>query len=92
MSLSRKAMKALYDSSKNYNDGKNRRLICYKGIINGGMILEDIKIGKKVDEAGINLYLDIRHTCDHFGTKRYTGDYQEYYAMSMIEDIMGEKK
>ena len=92
MRLSRKAMKALYDSSKHYNDGKDRRLICDIEIINGGMISEDIQIGKKLHEAGINLYLDIRHTCDHFGTKRYTGDYQEHYAMAMVEDIMGEKK
>jgi len=92
MRLSRKAMKALYDSSKHYNDGKDRRLICDIEIINGGIISEDIQIGKKLHEAGIKLYLDIRHTCDHFGTKRYTGDYQEHYAMAMVEDIMGAKK
>jgi hypothetical protein len=43
-------------------------------------------------DEGLKIYVDIKHTCDHFGTKRYKGDYQEHYAMSMIEDIMGEKK
>jgi hypothetical protein len=90
--LSRKAMKALYDVSTPYNDGKIRRLICDVQIINGGMISEDIQIGKKLKEAGIQSYLDIRHTCDHFGVKKYSGDYQYKYAETMLADLMEKGK
>ena len=90
--LSRKAMKALYDVSTPYNDGKIRRLICDVQIINGGMISEDIQIGKKLKEAGFQSYMDIRHTCSHFGMKKYEGDFQQQYAMSVLETIMENHK
>jgi hypothetical protein len=90
--LSRKAMKALYDASVPYNDGKERRLICDVQIINGGMISEDIQIGKKLKEAGFQSYLDIRHTCSHFGVKKYEGDYQYKYAETILEGLMENHK
>jgi hypothetical protein len=90
--LSRKAMKALYDVSTPYNDGKIRRLICDVQIIDGGMISEDIQIGKKLKEAGFKSYLDIRHTCSHFGVKKYEGDYQYKYAETMLADLMEKGK
>jgi hypothetical protein len=90
--LSRKAMKALYDASVPYNDGKDRRLICDVQIINGGMISEDIQIGKKLKEAGFQSYLDIRHTCSHFGVKKYEGDYQYKYAETILEGLMENHK
>ena len=85
-------MKALYDASPQYYDGKDRRLICDVQIINGGMISEDIQIGKKLKEAGIQSYLDIRHTCSHFGVKKYEGDYQYKYAETMLSDLMEKHK
>ena len=90
--LSRKAMKALYDASTPYNDGKDRRLICDVQIVNGGMISEDIQIGKKLKEAGFQSYLDIRHTCTHFGVKKYEGDYQYKYAETILEGLMENHK
>jgi hypothetical protein len=90
--LSRKAMQILWDKGTPYNESKPRRLICDVQIIDGGMISEDVQLCKKLTDEGLKIYVDIKHTCDHFGTKRYKGDYQEHYAMSMIEDIMGEKK
>lgn len=91
MRLSRKAMQALWDASPKYYDGKERRLICDVQIINGGMISEDIQICKKLSEAGFQMYLDINHTCDHFGTKRYSGDYRRQYATSLVSQIMKDK-
>ena len=85
-------MKALYDVSTPYNDGKERRLICDVQIINGGMISEDIQIGKKLKEAGFKSYLDIRHTCSHFGVKKYEGDYQYKYAETILEGLMENHK
>ena len=75
-----------------YNDGKIRRLICDVQIIDGGMISEDIQIGKKLKEAGFKSYLDIRHTCTHFGVKKYEGDYQYKYAETILADLMEKDK
>jgi hypothetical protein len=91
MRLSRKAMQALWDASPKYYDGKERRLICDVQIVNGGMISEDIQICKKLSEAGFQMYLDIKHTCDHFGTKKYTGDYRRKYATALVSQIMKDK-
>ena len=59
--------------------------------VNGGLISEDIQIGKKLKESGFKIYLDIRYTCDHFGIKRYTGDFRKHYAISVIEDVLTQK-
>jgi hypothetical protein len=92
MRLSRKAVEALYKKSPIYNDGgKVRRMLCDLEIVNGGLISEDIQIGKKLKESGFRIYLDIRYTCDHFGVKRYTGDFRKHYALSVIEDLLTEQ-
>jgi tRNA U34 2-thiouridine synthase MnmA/TrmU len=66
-------------------------MICDLEIINGGLISEDIQIGKKLKDSGFKIYLDIRYTCDHFGVKRYTGDFRKHYAISVIEDVLTQK-
>lgn len=89
--LDRQAMDVLWGNSKRYYDGKERRLICDVQIVNGGMISEDVQICNKLKDAGITVYADIKHTCDHFGTKRYTGDYRRQYATSLVSQIMKDK-
>jgi len=79
--LSRKAMQILWDKGIHYNEDKPLRLICDVQIINGGLISEDVQICKKLTDEGIKIYADIRHTCDHFGVKRYSGNYLKYYKM-----------
>ena len=82
--LSRKAMKALWDNSPQYNDGdKKRRMICNLEIVNGGLISEDIQICDKLKRAGLNVYVDITETCAHFGTKRFYGNYENFYHREM---------
>jgi hypothetical protein len=89
--LSRQAMDVLWNKAKRYNDGKERRLICDVQIVDGGMISEDVQICNKLRDSGITVYADIKHTCDHFGTKRYTGDYRRRYATSLVSQIMKDK-
>lgn len=86
--LSRQAMDVLWAKGTPYNDGKIRRLICDIQIINGGMISEDVQICQKLTDAGMKIYVDIKHTCEHFGTKRYKGDFQQHFAMDWLEGIM----
>lgn len=83
--LNRKAMDVLWNSSPAFYDGKHRKLICDIQIIDGGMISEDVQICNKLREGGFKVYVDIRHTCDHYGTKKYTGDYKKMYLASMLK-------
>ena len=76
-----------------YNDGGTmRKMICDLEIVDGGLISEDIQIGKKLKESGFKIYLDIRYTCDHFGTKRFTGNYKKQYATHLIGQFSGENE
>jgi len=90
--LSRKAMKILWDKGTPYFDGKDRRLICDIQIINGGMISEDVQICKKLTDEGLKIFVDIRHTCTHFGVKKYSGDYQMKYAKTVLDGILGKSE
>ena len=89
--LDRQAMDVLWNKGKRYFDGKERRLICDVQIVNGGMVSEDVQICSKLKDAGVTVYADIKHTCDHFGTKKYTGDYRRQYATSLVGQIMKDK-
>lgn len=90
MRISRKAAKKLYDSCPEYQDGgKKRKMICNVTIEkDGGIISEDIHLCKNLNELGLKCYLDIKYTCDHFGTKKFTGDYQQKYSYSVLSQLM----
>lgn len=86
--LNKKAMEALYNNSPEYwDDGKKRRLICNVTIENNGIISEDIHMCTKLNEMGFKCYLDIRYTNDHFGTKRFTGNYKQKYLETMLKQF-----
>lgn len=90
--LDRQAMDVLWDRSQRYQDGDTeRRLICEVEIVKGGMISEDVHLCNTLRSAGVTVYADIKHTCDHFGTKRYTGNYRHAYATSLVSQIMKDK-
>ena len=90
--ISRKAAKALMENSPKYFDGgKERRMICNVTIEpDGGVISEDIHLCKKLNELGFKCYLDIRYTCDHFGTKKFTGNYKKQYSALLAEQLIKE--
>jgi hypothetical protein len=56
------------------------------------MISEDVQICKKLTDEGLKIYVDIRHTCSHFGVKKYTGDFKMKYAKSFLDDILGKSE
>ena len=81
--LTRNAIQILRDSSPAYGD--NQRMVCNTQIINGQLISEDIQICNKLQAAGLKVYVDINHTCDHFGTKKWSGSYKDYYVFQLLE-------
>lgn len=89
--LSRKAMASLVRQSKNYWDsGKKRAMICDLQIMeDGGIISEDVQICDKLRNDGIKIYADIKYTCDHFGVKRYKGNYARH-LLNAVKKSMGQ--
>ena len=79
--LSKHALQTLRDASPSYGD--NQRMICNTQII-GHLISEDIQICNKLRAANIKVYADIAHTCTHFGTHQWEGDYKNYYLQGLL--------
>lgn len=80
--LSKHALQALRDSSPTYGD--DHRMICNTQIIDGQLISEDIQICDKLRAANIKVYADVAHTCTHFGTNKWEGNYKDYYVRELL--------
>jgi hypothetical protein len=76
--LSRAAMEAVWEKSTPYFEDKPRRMICDIQIIEGGIISEDVQLCKKLTDSGFKIFVDIQHTCEHFGVKKYEGNYKDF--------------
>lgn len=77
MRLSKKAYRHLWDNSEPYNTPRGeQRYICQLAIDTQTktLISEDIFICNKLIQGGFKVYLDVTHTCDHFGSAKYSGD------------------
>jgi hypothetical protein len=85
--LSRAAMTAVWEQSTPYFEDKPRRLICDLQIIDGGLISEDVQLCKKLTDAGFKIFVDVAYTCDHFGVKKYEGDYEEFLRKKMEDEL-----
>ena len=84
--MTRKAMDALWNNSPAYQDSEGeKRMICDLQIVNGGLIGEDIQICEKLREEGIKIYVDMSHTCKHYGTKEYSGNFLKNYVVSQLK-------
>jgi hypothetical protein len=78
--LSRKALQALWDSSKPYtSNGKAGRWICEVIVSEDGEVVgEDIVLCHKLTALSFKIYCDPLLTCSHVGPKVYTGNFAEY--------------
>lgn len=80
--LSKDAIVKLWNCSESYIDPKDnleRRLICNVVVENGDLVSEDITMFNKLKKCGFTIYLDPTITCNHSGTKKYTGDFGSWY-------------
>jgi hypothetical protein len=62
-------------------------LICDLQIIDGGLISEDVQLCKKLTDVGFKIFVDVAYTCDHFGVRKYQGDYQEFLRKKMEDEL-----
>jgi hypothetical protein len=82
--MSRAAVQYLWDTCVPYQErdqGKDRRWI-FDVIIddNGELVSEDILACQRLIEGGFPIWLDISITCGHTGVKRFTGNFESWFA------------
>ena len=85
--ISRNAMQWLWDNSAPYNEteeGKHRRWIFEVIVENGSLISEDILLCRKLRLNGYKIWLDPAMTLSHIGTKKYQGNFQNWFAQAQM--------
>jgi len=83
MRIRRKAIEYLWNNSEPYNNNEDR-MICNIKILNGNLVSEDLDICNKLKKGGFSVYVDPSFTCDHFGIKKFSGNYMRHYLMSEV--------
>jgi hypothetical protein len=77
--MSKKAIADLWEASEPYeNEGRECRMVCDIGIIDGQLVSEDNMVAKKLKDLGFDMWLDPRMTCCHIGTKKFYGNFEDY--------------
>ena len=77
--MSKKAVADLWEASEPYeNEGRECRMVCDIGIIDGQLVSEDNMVAKKLKDLGFDMWLDPRMTCCHIGTKKFYGNFEDY--------------
>jgi|APGre2960657444_1045066.scaffolds.fasta_scaffold03977_4 hypothetical protein len=89
--LSRNAVQTLWDNSVPYEEkeaGKVRRWIFDVVVDNGELISEDILMCQRLIDLGIPIWLDTSITCSHSGTKRYVGNFEQWFErVKQVRDM-----
>ena len=79
--LSRAAMQMLWDNAEPYSNGKAKepsRWVFDFRPINGELVGEDTLLCMKLQEFGIDTWLDPTMVVGHVGTKKWTGDFANW--------------
>lgn len=77
--LSRKAVMALWEASEPYqNEGREGRMVCDIGIVDGQLCSEDVMLFMKLKDIGFDVWLAPHMTCVHIGTKKFYGNFEEF--------------
>lgn len=84
--MSRRALQYLWNNSTPYldpKDMKQRRMICDVIVTNSGLMSEDIYMFEKLQQGGFPIWLDTSIVCNHTGTKKFSGDFLQWYSRNI---------
>lgn len=82
MKISRQALLSLWAASEPYIDPKDnseKRLVCNVVVDAGDLVSEDIHMCRQLSYLGYDVYLNTTITCNHVGTKKFTGNFSQWY-------------
>ena len=79
LKISRDALKKVWDAStESQNEGRTCRMVFDIQVQDGQLVSEDIVFCRKWQDLGGKVFVDPTMTCNHVGTKKYTGNFMEY--------------
>jgi glycosyltransferase involved in cell wall biosynthesis len=79
LKISKDALKKVWDASTEYtNEGRNCRMVFDIQVQDGQLVSEDIVFCRKWHDLGGKVFVDPTMTCNHVGTKKYSGNFMEY--------------
>ena len=77
--MSKKAMNEIWDYSDKYKeDDLEKANVFYLDLVNQELISEDLVFCDNWIKSGGKVYLDHTITCEHVGTKVFSGNFKEY--------------
>jgi hypothetical protein len=87
MKISKFALEKLWESSTKYFDdnGQINSMVFDVIVENGQLISEDYVVCKKWKDMGYKVWIDPTITCNHIGTKKYTGNLNEFIKINGYE-------
>lgn len=79
MKISGSALKKVWDQSAEYkNEGRNCRMVFDVKVIDGDLVSEDNVFCQKWRDLGGKVYIEPSMTCNHIGTKKFTGNFIQF--------------
>ena len=70
---------ALWETSPVYqNEGREGRMVCDIGIVDGQLCSEDVMLFMKLKDLGFDVWLAPHMTCVHIGTKKFYGNFEDF--------------
>lgn len=80
--FSKTACWTLWNNTESYvdpKDGKERRMAFNVVVSQNGLMSEDIFAFTKLQQAGVKIWLDPRMTCNHIGSYKFQGNFENWY-------------
>lgn len=82
--IAKSALQDVWDISQEYtNEGRKCRMVFDVQLIDGELVSEDNVFCRKWHSLGGKVYIDPTMTCNHIGTKKYTGSFMDFLAYLM---------
>jgi hypothetical protein len=89
MRISRKALQTVWDMSAEYkNEGRVCRMVFDVIVKDGELISEDNVFCNKWRSTGGQVFIDPTMTCNHIGTKKYSGNFMHFYHWLQNQQLL----
>lgn len=86
--ISRKALQAVWDASPEYtNEGKKCRMVFDVQLVDGELVSEDNVFCRKWRSLGNKVWIDPVMTCNHIGSKKYSGNFMQFLTQLQLTTI-----
>lgn len=88
LKLSRKALETVWNESAEYtNEGKKCRMVFDVQLVDGELVSEDNVFCRKWRSLGNKVWIDPTMTCNHIGSKKYSGSFLQFLEHARLLQI-----